>query len=158
MKFKISYPQWPPKCVVCGIKTNDQATTYGSQLTSLIPLGFMIRYSYATREVTFPICFRHKIYFKILRFLYFVSFFILIISSVAILPLAKDSVITLSVLLLPILFFFMIIKIMPVRLKKVADATPVIVIRNKEYAQEFMKLNNLNMSTGRIAIHSNTLK
>ena len=150
MKFEVTRAKlliWPNKCVTCGGNATTSYTASRNQLAGYEFKFFLHEYKEA---ISYPICQTHKYTIMIIRLLYFISFLSIIFSGIFVLGFTvltlvppKMGLIICAIFLISIITFIVFFNLQPVRLKNTGKYFTIIVIRNKQYAQEFARVNSL---------------
>jgi hypothetical protein len=151
MKFEVTRAKlliWPNKCVTCGGNATTSYTASRNQLAGYEFKFFLHEYKEA---ISYPICQTHKYTIMIIRLLYFISFLSIIFSGIFVLGFTvltlvppKMGLIICAIFLISIITFIVFFNLQPVRLKNTGKYFTIIVIRNKQYAQEFARVNSLD--------------
>jgi len=162
MNFKISKGEemrWPKKCVTCGGNATTSNMAYGSSLAGYKFKLILHEFTHNTVDISYPICIKHKYTVMIIRALYYISgfamlvfglltfvFLVLLIANVpdSYLFNHQEGLKFCFIFLISIIAFIVLWKLQPIRLKNIGEYFITIVIRNEQYAQEFALLNGLD--------------
>ena len=136
------YLRWPNRCVVCG---KDAADKYSySVKTNVTGLSFKILYwemSYKPDYFAYPVCLFHKYTTGAIRILMVASLLPAFISLVA--AIIDFSISKIFAIIFFVCLSFTLYWLQPARIRNVELHRATIILRNENYAREFMAVNGL---------------
>ena len=147
--FKFSIEErisWPPICVACGKENPTFVKTHGS---NSLGMGFGLfgpSVKYGTITIKFPLCTSHLVLFKLSRFVYLLSFLVLIFLIVALFGWNEIDSIQRVYLIASILVSVMVFTVaaiaQPVHVSGTSQGGLKIKISKDEYSEAFKEANN----------------
>jgi hypothetical protein len=138
---------WPNKCVQCGCPATRKDTTHKERYRGKGFYLFFFTYTQEIYKISYPVCFKHLVYAKFCRFLFWLLLFpVIVMGLVTFLPYFLDSKFEFGLVIYFIVFsviFLLSIKLQPLRITKANEDGIVLDFRNEKIAKEFSLANKL---------------
>ncbi len=138
---------WPDKCIQCGHPSNKKDTTYKARYRGKGYYLVLLTYSQQLFKITYPVCFKHKVFAKFCRFFFWLLLVPLIVLGLStLLQYFVDGKFDLRVAIyffVVLIIFILTIKLQPLRIKKISDDGMTLVFKNEKIAKEFSLANHL---------------
>lgn len=135
---------------MCSMWMPCQQKGYYSQSTLSWKRVYLFFFTYTQEifKISYPVCFKHLVYAKFCRFLFWLLLFpVMVMGLVTFLPYLLDNKFEFGLVIYFIVFlviFLLSIKLQPLRITKANEDGIVLDFRNEKIAKEFSLANNLS--------------